>query len=282
MWQSCGTIDFMMTRVAQTHVEPSNTQPVELEEAFRAMSERLDMSSLPRLRPGSPDLGDMREAVRLLDRWLADLNAFAEFEKNLAVLVRYSALQASFPALLLLRLGRHTTALRFLILEWSRIVRALGGACVIADTPAELKTSFPEFSFHDPQSRELLTTFNTAVYEVLRDSENHEKGRAILRRFMAVLSLSFDQVGRAFGVSGETVRRWERGSHEIPPERLADLVQADAGLMRLLEIFRPERLGATVRRDAEIFSGETALDWILRGRITAVADRYEAALSYQG
>ncbi len=30
-----------------------------------------------------------------------------------------------------------------------------------------------------------------------------------------------------------------------------------------------------------LFNGESALDWILRGRISETAARYEAALSYQ-
>jgi hypothetical protein len=36
-----------------------------------------------------------------------------------------------------------------------------------------------------------------------------------------------------------------------------------------------------IRRPAELFDGETALAWILRGRIAEVADRYETALLYQ-
>jgi len=50
----------------------------------------------------------------------------------------------------------------------------------------------------------------------------------------------------------------------------------------MLEIFRPERLFQVVRRKADLFDGESALEWILRGRVAEVADRYELALSYQG
>ncbi len=106
-------------------------------------------------------------------------------------------------------------------------------------------------------------------------------GREILRRLMAQLGLSFDQLGRIFRVSGETVRRWERGSHPIPDRRLAMLAEADGALTRLTEIFRPQRLRQVVRREAELFEGESALDWILRGRISETTGRYEMALSYQ-
>ena len=99
---------------------------------------------------------------------------------------------------------------------------------------------------------------------------------------MAQLALSYDQLGHAFGVSGETLRRWERGSHEIPADRMASLTEADGVLKRLLAIFKPERLAHVLRRKAALFGDESALDWILRGRIAEVADRYDAAFAYQG
>jgi hypothetical protein len=53
-------------------------------------------------------------------------------------------------------------------------------------------------------------------------------------------------------------------------------------LDRLLALFQPARLPLAIRRPAELFDGERALDWILRGRIGEAAGRYEIALSYQG
>jgi len=47
-------------------------------------------------------------------------------------------------------------------------------------------------------------------------------------------------------------------------------------------MFRPERLAQVVRRKAGLFDGESALDWILRGRIVTAVDHYEIALVYQG
>ncbi|MEK7408194.1 MAG: hypothetical protein AAB225_24250 [Acidobacteriota bacterium] len=89
-------------------------------------------------------------------------------------------------------------------------------------------------------------------------------------------------MGRMFGVAGETVRRWLRGASRVPDSRLAEMESAAAALNRLLEIFQPDRLRQVIRRPAEVFGGERALDWILRGRIGEVAERYEAALAYQG
>lgn len=98
---------------------------------------------------------------------------------------------------------------------------------------------------------------------------------------MSHLDLSFDQLGRMLGVTGETVRRWSQGSHPVPSGRLGQLAAAQAALERLLSIFRPEALPGMIRRKAELFDGETALDWILDGRIDEVADRYESTLSHQ-
>jgi DNA-binding transcriptional regulator YiaG len=130
-----------------------------------------------------------------------------------------------------------------------------------------------------------VETLNRLVGELVnrtRHPRADEEGRGILRRLMASLDLSFDDLGRMLAVSGETVRRWERGLAAIPARRQAPLTAAGAALDRLLAIVRPERLPATVRRPAEAFGGETALDWILRGRIQDVADEYERMVLYHG
>ena len=57
--------------------------------------------------------------------------------------------------------------------------------------------------------------------------------------------------------------------------------RASSAVMRLAAIFRPERLPQVIRRKAALFGGESALDWILRGQIHEVADRYETTLAYQ-
>lgn len=238
-----------------------------------------------RRRLREPDLETLRGFVRLLDRVLADLNRGAGLGRERAELVRHSVLQASFPVLVCYRHERPGLALSLLLGQWQRLVEAFGGgrgeALETALKAAPGTSEDPDLAVDGAREHELLASFNTAVFEVLRESESRERGREILRRLMTHLELSFDDLGRLFGVSGETVRRWERGSHRIPAERMAQLTEAEGGLGRLLTIFLAERLAAALRRPAKLFDGETALDWILRGRISEVADRYEAALAYQ-
>jgi transcriptional regulator with XRE-family HTH domain len=231
--------------------------------------------------PANPDMAGIRQLVKTLDECLATINQIAELEGTTGTLVRHTALQACFPALRLSRRGDPEAALRFLLLEWARASAALGLPCSVSGLPGEPEAALSNLP-PDETEHELLAAFNTAVSALLREAEGESRGRGAVRRLMTHLDLSFDQVGRALGVSGETVRRWERGSHEIPAERMADLLRTDAALDRLLGVFRAERLAAVVRRQAELFSGERALDWIFRGRIGEVADRYEVTLSYQG
>jgi transcriptional regulator with XRE-family HTH domain len=123
--------------------------------------------------------------------------------------------------------------------------------------------------------------YNQAIEQVITRGRGFEYERTILRSLMTRLQLSQDDVGRMLGVSGETVRRWELGATGIPVERQAAILAAEAGLRRLQDLFRPERLATVVRRAADLFDGDTALEWILRGRIAEVADRYETSLLYQ-
>lgn len=123
--------------------------------------------------------------------------------------------------------------------------------------------------------------YNQAVEQVIALGSETEPVRTALRALMTRLELSQDELGRMLGVSGETIRRWDRGATGIPAERRAAILAAEAALRRLQDLFRPDRLPTAVRRPAELFDGERALDWILRGRIAEVADRYETALLYQ-
>lgn len=227
------------------------------------------------------DLGVVREVVRVFDRFLAELNEAAGVDEELAGLVRESALQGSSTALLHLRAGEPEAAARLLFDAWRQTAQSLSVELPsLAGEVGEAPGLY--FSFGSGEAQELLATFRAAVFEHCRISRSQAGGREVLRRLMTLLGLSYDQLGRAFSVSGETVRRWERGSHPIPDERLPDLSQADAALSRLLQVFRPDRLLQVVRRKAELFEGETGLSWILRGRIADVAGRYETALAFQG
>jgi DNA-binding transcriptional regulator YiaG len=129
--------------------------------------------------------------------------------------------------------------------------------------------------------RLLSQVYDTASRLLLARRHDLE-ARLALDRLMLRLSLSQDEAARMLGVSGETVRRWQRGAVKIPLSRAAQLLSMGEALQRLLALFQPARLPLTIRRQAELFDGERALDWILRGRIAEVAGRYEIALAYQG
>ncbi len=255
--------------------------PLDAEQLLAELRARLGSAAL--VLPTSPDMADIRQVARFLDDCLATANEIAGLEGTMGTLVRHTTLQACFPALLLFRRGDPEAGLRFLLLEWAQASAALGLPCSLTGLRREPEAFLSQLPL-DQTEHELLAAFNTAVSALLRDAEGQSRSRGAIRRLMTHLDLSFDQVGRALGVSGETVRRWERGkgSHEIPAERMADLLSAEAALDRLLEVFRAERLAVVVRRRAELFSGESALDWIFRGRIGEVADRYEVTLAYQG
>jgi len=250
----------------------------------RQLRRRIEAVARRLAGPEVPDPGTVREVVLELDRCLAELGEAAKLAPELAPLVRLSVLQAAFPVLLGYRHGAPDLAWHLLLTEWERVVdtlRARGWGTEVREPRYHYGSPLEPIA--DPAAdQELLVLFNLAVFEVLRGVQEQGRGREAARRLMARLSLSYDQLGRAFGVSGETVRRWERGSHPIPDERLADLARAAAALGRLEAMFRPERLAQVVRRKAGLFDGEAALDWILRGRIVLAADRYETALVYQG
>lgn len=233
----------------------------------------------------SPDLATVRDFVHEMEACVDLLNGEAGVvDADTAALLRGSVLQSSFPALLLLRQEETRAAAAFLIDQWRRTAEALGESIhhpASGVSGGEVRESGTPYRASLEVERELLTLYNTVVFEVLLAAEGLGRGRDILRRLMAQLALSYDQLGRAFGVSGETIRRWERGSHEIPADRMAVLVETEAALRRLVSLFKPERLPHVLRRKAALFGEESGLDWIFRGRMAEVAERYEAALAYQ-
>jgi transcriptional regulator with XRE-family HTH domain len=198
-----------------------------------------------------PNLEGLRAFVCLLDDCFLELGGDP--------FLRSSALQRCFPALAWFRQGKLQAVADWISHEWA----------VEAVEPG-------------PQGLEFLAAYNVAVSELLATRLQDAQARLILRRLMAYLGLSLDHLARMLSVAGDTVRLWERGHGELPASRLGELLLADKALDRLLTLFRPERLPQIIRRKADLFEGEEALDWILRGRIADVADRYDAALSYQG
>ncbi len=112
-------------------------------------------------------------------------------------------------------------------------------------------------------------------------SDHVPEGVRALGRLRDTFALSFDELGALLGTSGETVRRWERGLTEIPVDPAATLTGMEDALDRLARLFKPDRLKLVVRRNADLFGGERALDCILRRRLGEVVSRYEQELRYQ-
>lgn len=231
----------------------------------------VDQSALP------PNLEMASLFVRSIHECIDGLNEVAGASPEIATLITGSVLQASFPVFLHARHGRLERASDILYQTW--IDYALTFGLVSEGGPRLIPPSDPIEP--TPDMGELLMLFNLAVGKCLRRDSGGAEARRVLRRLSTSLDLSFDELGQMLGVRGETVRRWERGLAPVPTARLADLTNAEAALDRLLGFFRPERLPIAIRRPAELFGGESALRWILRGQIRDVANRYDRILAYQ-
>lgn len=128
---------------------------------------------------------------------------------------------------------------------------------------------------------EHLAVYLAALSDVLLEGEAQASARQGLRAMRLHLDLSYDEVGRILGTSGETVRRWEQSRVAIPDGSRAQISTAHGHLNRLLSFFKPSRLPEVIRRPARIFDGRKAIDWILRGDLAEVVARYDVSLSYQ-
>lgn len=253
------------------------------------------LSGAPNLpdRLAQPNLPAAREAAALFKE------CFAEFSEATAGHTTdwRRALFSAYDGLMALRERRFAAAASNLLGAWLDHGVATDGAATAAERSgyevagaidSEVREAVAlAFRAPPPASKPLadpewLVTFHLAIEQMVVADLGAGRVRVALRSLMVHLALSQDDVGRMFNVAGETVRRWERGQSGIPTAREAEMLAAEAALRRLLDLFRPERLAAATRRPAELFEGDTAYEWILRGRIAEVADRYENALSYQG
>jgi transcriptional regulator with XRE-family HTH domain len=129
--------------------------------------------------------------------------------------------------------------------------------------------------------REFLLVFSQVVTEKLRAETSDSQARQSLRDLLTRLELSAKDLSRILGVSPEDVDAWESDRIPIRAEHSAVLNHASSAANRLSALFRAERLPQVIRRSTALFGGESALDWILQGRVDEVVNRYEAALAYQ-
>jgi len=213
----------------------------------------------------------VRTFVVEVSNFFADLGAKEGLAPDQAPVITGAVVYDAFPSLLCYRRGRPHVASRLLLARW----RAYLGHPV---SPQHLFASHCRPTAEDDI---LLRVFAATVSGLLAEQAKRSRGRAILAHLTGALGLSYDELGQALGVSGETVRRWAHGKIAVPEQQLAKLDSAEAALTRLQALFRPDRLPEVIRRPAELFNGERAIAWIQRGRIAEVADRYEMALSYQ-
>jgi len=261
-------------------VNPRALSPGWLERQRDSLERRLAEQSKD-LGPllATPRLDSLRSFLWLVDEWLRDLARESGVPEARAVLLAQCVLHGALPALARYRGGDARAAADWIALAWFRHAVALGALPPCQDPlwePAPPPAPLPAET-----ELEFLASYQLAAAELLSTRLQDAQGRMILRRLMTHLGLSFDDLARAFQVPAVTVRRWESRQEEIPADRVSELRQAEAALGRLFVVFRPERLAYLIRRKAEIFHGEQALDLILRGRFAAVADLYESALSYE-
>ncbi|HZU27244.1 MAG TPA: helix-turn-helix transcriptional regulator [Bryobacteraceae bacterium] len=128
---------------------------------------------------------------------------------------------------------------------------------------------------------ELLAIFNAAVAERFLAEGAAWQGRQIVRDLLVRLDVTREELASMLRVPEKAVEDWESGRATIPKNNLDQLQHAGTALTKLLSIFRPERLPQVIRRKASLFDGQRAIDWIVHGRISEVAERYESALAYQ-
>ncbi len=236
------------------------TVAVSHREAERAIRRHLGSPAQVRHLLHSPSPEGFRDAVGRIERSVHDLNVKKGLPAG-AFVVAAIALHSAFDVLLPYAEGRVEEAARRLAVWYGMLSRAENLPGVTLDSLCRL----------------YLETVASEASSTLQGS----RGEETIERLAGMLNLSYDDLGRMLGVSGESVRRWARGTGQTPDSHLATLDVAGAALDRLLELFVPERLPQVVRRPAELFDGERALDWILRGRIQDVVERYETALMYQ-
>lgn len=233
-----------------------------------------------------PSLQNARRFVEWIDSSVHRLNETAGFDVATSRLVWRVVLQSAFQACVFTSRGHQEQARIWLVHEWIDHSLIFEPAWQdLAGWRSDLVQSLlaPSATRIKPREEdaELSDLFNTAVAERLSMDATDWQGRQAIRELMARLGLSNENLSAMFGVPSATIADWEAGRKRIPRARLSRILSAASALHRMLGVFRPERLPEVIRRKAELFGGDSALDWILRGRIDEVANRYDAAFAYQ-
>ncbi len=272
------------TLVQQLRQSNGATDPDSLlEDARKAIKEWV--SELRLTAKVAIHIGQIRAFTLALGDWITDLNASSGLEAPRASVLRQAVIQSSFPVLQLGLHGRAHLAARCLVGEWQRAAALLGldlpGPEVTAPDLGSLASEDEPIDPSTLSNRKLLWSFQTAVFQLLRTEEHQREGLEALIDMRTSLDLDSAQLGRLLEVSEDRVRSWEEEEETLPGETAARLSVILDSMRRLRSMFLPERLPQVVRRPAELFGDDSALEWILQGRIREVADRYDLLLRYQ-
>ena len=229
------------------------------------------------------DLDTVRRWVDWILMGVDRLNSRFVVHQDFLPLARELVLHNSFAACALFWHGHDEMGRIFLVHAWidSSLLVRQNEAFFLSLRNSWLHQAAPIRFALASEDAELLAIFNAAVGERILAEGAAWQGRQIIRDLLIRLGLTGEEVGKMFQVSIETLSAWEAGSTTIPKESLTQLQAASSALSKLLSVFRPERLPQVVRREAELFDGETAVEWMVQGRITEVAERYEQAFAYQ-
>jgi DNA-binding transcriptional regulator YiaG len=258
-----------------------------MESSGETLIEEVQMPSFEGLESDSANLASARKCVDWMVLVVRQLNRKAGFEMEMSAFIHDLVISSSSQAAILWNRRLSEQARTSLVHSWLdqslifrpsfESMRAIRNQLVHQVlSPSEKKLQPLEMD------REFLRLFSLAAAEKLRAESSESQARQSLRNVLSRLELSTEDLARILSVTSEDIEEWELGRRPIRTENQAIVNRASSAVMRLSAIFRPDRLPQVIRRKVELFDGQTALDWILQGRIDEVADRYEASLAYQG
>jgi hypothetical protein len=228
---------------------------------------------------------DLETVRRWLDWILAGvdrLNNRFLFDSNALPLVRELVLQNGFLACVYSWHGGAEIGKTSLVHTWIDSVFVGLDEELLHSVRNLWAQEIPKSKFHlTSADSEMLAIFNAAVAERLLSERAAWQGRQAVRDLMVRLGLGAEEVAAMLRVPVDTLTDWETGRAAIPAEKVVQLQTATTALSKLLGIFRPDRLPQVIRRRVELFEGKSAAEWIVAGKITEVAERYETAFAYQ-
>lgn len=120
---------------------------------------------------------------------------------------------------------------------------------------------------------------------------DHQLGQALAVRALATMTQRLDlsdadlatmlwnQSGAE--ITDAMVHAWLSRIVDVPEQLIDILCEDEMECMKLVDMYRPDRLPDIIRRPAPAFGDDSALSFILAGRIAHVARTYDDALSFQ-